>query len=415
MQIADKMEKIQTTRITYLVFFGTLAIVLISLLSLFFPALLITVAIGSERQVESFEVGTWVGPFLAINIFILLFGIFYYKKLLPNKISNSFDFILKFEVSKKISMIIFGIIIVGYIIFTVNELSLNEIDVFKDWEFIQKVLDNYPYEIDEVENDELKILYVKNFLLFLSQEVFLNVKIIPFVASIALISMTYFLTVKISHKRFAGLVAMLILIQSQTFLRYDTSATFSNFWTLFYVLSLYLIYKKWSLSPIAFIASILSKPLTIAFLPMTFLIIARSRLLRKTKMRITLSYVIIFVGILALLVMNVESGYGDNLTSFDHTDFWSGFSSWAFQMRIDGVVLVFLLPLTLGLFLRTRMGHVGAEHILILLGGILLSAPLLSAFTEFNIQPYRWIPLIVFFSIGVGTLLSKTSIDRSEK
>jgi len=414
MQIKDKMSKVSATIIPYLIFGATLTVVLISILSLFFPALLVSVTIGTLSQTEPFEVGIWAYPFLVTNIFILGFGILYYKKLLPTKIKNSIQFIQEFEVSQKVAMIVFAIIIGGYVIFTANELTLNELDVFKDWRFIQKILENYPFGVDEEGYESLEILHVKNFLLFFSQQVFQNVKVLPFLASIALVSLTYFFTVKISRKRFAGLVAMLILIQSSTFLRYDTSATFSNFWNLFYILSLYLIYKKWALSPLLFIASIFSKPLTILFLPMTFLITIRSRLPSKTLVGITISYVIILVGILAVLFLNVESGYSKNLTNFDYADFWSGFSAWAFQLRIDGLVLLFLLPLTVGLFLKSRQGHRGSESILILLSGILLSAPLLAAFTEFNIQPYRWVLLITFFSIGVGTLLSKISVERSE-
>ena len=48
-----------------------------------------------------------------------------------------------------------------------------------------------------------------------------------------------------------------------------------------------------------------------------------------------------------------------------------------------------------------------ADSIMVIISGILLSVPILSGFTEFNIQPYRWIPLIAFFAIGVGVLLTK--------
>jgi len=78
------------------------------------------------------------------------------------------------------------------------------------------------------------------------------------------------------------------------------------------------------------------------------------------------------------------------------------------------VVLVFLLPLTIGLYLKSRKGVIEADSIMVMIAGILLSVPLLTGFSYFNIQPYRWIPLIAFFAIGVGILLSKTSTNRSE-
>jgi len=260
----------------------------------------------------------------------------------------------------------------------------------------------------------MSILFVKNFLLFSSQEVFHNVKVIPFIGSISLVFITYFLTVQITKKRFAGLVAVAILLQSATFLRYDTTATFSNFWTSFYLFSLYLVYKKWPLSPLTYIASIFSKVITAVFLPMTLFFIFRSNIAKKTKVVLTISYVVIFLVILSAIVFTESLGYGKSLTSFEYTEFVAGFTTWVFQLRIDGLLLVFLLPLTIGLFIKSYQGLQEAESILVLIAGILLSAPLLVGFTEFNIQPYRWIPLIVFFAIGVGVLFSKTSTNRSE-
>ena len=123
---------------------------------------------------------------------------------------------------------------------------------------------------------------------------------------------------------------------------------------------------------------------------------------------------IIFLVILSTVVLADRQGYGKALTSFEFEEFVSGFTTLAFQLRIDGLVLVFLLPLTIGLFIKSRQGFKEADSILVLIGGILLSAPLLVGFTQFNLQPYRWIPLITFFAIGVGVLLSKISVNRHE-
>lgn len=207
---------------------------------------------------------------------------------------------------------------------------------------------------------------------------------------------------------------MAILLQSHTFLRYDTTATFSNFWTVFYLGSLYLIYKKWPLSPLVYLASIFSKAITVIFLPMTLFFIFRSNLAKKSKIILTVSYLIIFIIILSTVIFAERQGYVKSLTSFDGSDFLSGFTAWAFQLRTDGLVLIFLLPLTIGLFVKSRQGLKAADSILFLIAGILLSAPFLVGFSEFNIQPYRWIPLIAFFAIGAGTLLSKTSDNGPE-
>jgi len=41
---------------------------------------------------------------------------------------------------------------------------------------------------------------------------------------------------------------------------------------------------------------------------------------------------------------------------------------------------------------------------------MLLISPILTGFTEFTNQPYRWVPLVVFFAVGIGILLSKRQV-----
>ena len=405
------MEK-HSRKITIIVFVFALSVVLINLVSLLFPALLVTSVIGSERDINSFELGAWTVPFLSANFAILVFGILYYRRLLPNIFRNSLKSLFNFEVSKKTSIIVFSIIIGIYITLSAGELSLQEIDTWHDWQFLGPIIEQFPYGGED--DPSLKLLYVKNFFLYSSQQVFQNVKIIPFIGSISVVFLTYFLTVQIAKKRFAGLVAMVILLQSHTFLRYDTTATFSNFWTAFYLVSLLLIYKKWPLSPLAYIASIFSKTLTVLFLPMSLFFIFRSTIAKKTKILLTIPFVIIFVAISGMIYFGGGLGYSESITSFESEDFFGSLSAWAFQLRIDGVVLVFLLPLTVGLFIKSYQGIREADSILVMIAGMLLAMPLLASLLVVNIEPYRWIPMIAFFAIGVGVLLSKTSVNRPE-
>ena len=50
------------------------------------------------------------------------------------------------------------------------------------------------------------------------------------------------------------------------------------------------------------------------------------------------------------------------------------------------------------------------NSILILITGTLLTAPLLSGFTDYTNQPYRMISFIVFFSVGIGLLFTNRKI-----
>ena len=131
------------------------------------------------------------------------------------------------------------------------------------------------------------------FLTTSSMHLFGNYKVIPFIASIALLVLTYFVTFEITQKRFAGIVAMLIVLQSGIFLFYDTAVVYPNFWIVFYLLSLYLVYKKWPLSPISYILSVTSKGLTAVFFPMTLFFIYRANITNQKKIRLAISYGII--------------------------------------------------------------------------------------------------------------------------
>ena len=287
----DKMEGTKSKIISYSVLIFTLTVVIVSLVSIVFQALLVTSIVGSESNVNSFELGAWAIPLLVVNLTILGFGLLYYRQLLPSVINKFFKSVLNFELSKKSAIIAFLIIIGIYIIFSSGELTLKEEDVWHDWEVLGGVINEFPSGGDGPAG--LRALYVKNFLLYSSQQVFQNVKIIPFIGSITLVFLTYFFTVQLSQKRFAGLIAVIILLQSHSFLRYDTTATFSNFWVSFYLFSLIVIYKKWPLSPLAYVASLFSKPFTVAFFPLTLFFISRTTFPKKTKIRLTISYLII--------------------------------------------------------------------------------------------------------------------------
>jgi peptidoglycan/LPS O-acetylase OafA/YrhL len=84
-----------------------------------------------------------------------------------------------------------------------------------------------------------------------------------------------------------------------------------------------------------------------------------------------------------------------------------GFTSFALQMRFDTVTILLLLPLVFGLFLRSK-NNKHANSILILVVGVLISAPLLTGITDQTNQPYRFMPLVVFFATGIGMLFSRT-------
>jgi len=143
------------------------------------------------------------------------------------------------------------IILIGlYIIFSVGELF----DGTFQADYNRRVnnwIENF--SLTEFETEGLNAPGWGNYLHIIfgiiSINVFDNVKVIPFLASISLLVLTYFITVEITKKRFAGIVAFVIVLQSGVFLHYDTGITYPNFWILLYLFSLYLIYKKMASFP----------------------------------------------------------------------------------------------------------------------------------------------------------------------
>jgi len=397
------MTKEESHAISITIFGFTLAVVLVSLVGLFFPALIVSLIHDLAIQVDPFELGLWTIPFLTANLIILGFGISYYKKILPDVILRLTKFVLGFEISRRVATIVLVTLFGIYIGFTVSELSVYEGDIFGDFPNIEKAVEEFPFN---QYRGNVSIVYVQNFFLWISHNILDNIRILPFVASIALLLLTYFFTLQLTKKRFAGIIAVIILMQSSTFLIYDTTATYSNFWVLFYLLSLYVItQRRWYFSHVIYILALFSKPLTILFLPMTMFFAYNAKIPSKRKKIILIPYAVMLAGIILATLVGVPLVQGTH--SFDYATFWMGFSVLSLEIRDDGFVLLFLLPLVVGLFLKSRSGFKQADSILLLIMGTLLSHPLLVALTYHNILPYRYIPFIVFFAIGVATLFSK--------
>jgi len=405
--------KIHSKIISYVVFLFTLAIVLLNLISVVFPAFIITTVNPYTNNLNSFELGPLAIPLITVNVILFGIGFAYYKKKLPSNIYKPIRTFLNFEISKKTTLMASIIILAIYIGLSVPELSINEADQWPDYQILQHGLEIWPSGAsDDIYVREQNDRYIRMIFLSTSQEIFQNIKILPFVASIALVIVTYFLTVEISHKRFAGIVSMVILLQSHTFLEFDTIAVYENFWVLFYVLSLYFIYKRWYFSSISYILSVFTKAFVTPFLFMTIFFIYETNIRKKRKILILISYGLAVAVIGGIFVIG-EHIYG-NLLRIDYAEFVTGFSAWYNQMRSDVFLILVILPLSVGLFFTSKKGIYDANSILVLMAGILLLGPILALLTDFYfILPYRYIPLVVFFAVGVGVFLTKRSANLS--
>ena len=238
-------NNLQSNKAVLPIFIITIIIIFLVYTPIIFPALFSSLVGNYSDGINApFEFGHQAGVLVASNILILGFGFAYYKKKLPNQLQNIIERIRTFEISKKNTLIIFIIIMGIYIGFSIPELFLDESLVWDDYIVLESALELWPDgESDNVYVQEQNDRYVRMFLLDASLNVFQNIKFLPFIASILVVSFTYLITTQICQKRFAGIISMIVLLQSGIFLKYDTIAVYENFWVLFYLISLYSINK----------------------------------------------------------------------------------------------------------------------------------------------------------------------------
>ena len=405
----------QFSKVSWIVLFFSITISSISLISVIFPALIAETVSNNgleELGISQHEENPFqTGPLAILLIFtnIIIFGTYFLRNRFPNKIFKSFKKGIRFNPSTKVTTISIIIILSAYIILTIPELEKSE--EFKDIIGIEKRLnesirdDRFTFEdaISGNQNYSLAEPHVKYSILLISEKVFGDFRIIAFFASVSLLVLTYLITEAITKNRFAGLISLILIIQSNLFLSFDTSAVYSNFWILFYLLSLYIVVKIWFATPILFGISIFCKMIVGIFAPMSIFFIFNSEIPKNQKLFLS-SIIVILLVIGGIVFLGTQES--EKLTSFKIDRFWEGFASFAFQMRLDYITILFLVPLIFGLFLSSKkFKH--ANSISILIAGVLLSGPILAGMTDQTNQPYRFIPLIVFFAIGVGMLLPK--------
>ena len=88
-----------------------------------------------------------------------------------------------------------------------------------------------------------------------------NERILPFVFSIVLLPITFLFAKTLTKKNSAGLIAVAILVSSNTFLLFDTTSTYEQSWVVFLLVSFILAWRGFVILPIlVFILAILAKP-----------------------------------------------------------------------------------------------------------------------------------------------------------
>jgi len=184
----------KSSKILYhLVFFTTLSIVVFSLFAIIFPSFLMTTFYPYTTNLQPFESSIWLVPIISSNSILLVIGFAYYRKKLPLQIYKGIEFILNFEISKKTALLTGIIILVVYIGFSLPELAIDEATQYGDWGILESALEVWPStDSDNIYINEQNARYVRMLLLDASSDLFQNIKLLPFVASILLVVVTFF-------------------------------------------------------------------------------------------------------------------------------------------------------------------------------------------------------------------------------
>lgn len=375
---------------------------LISFVPLLFPRLFIESFLGFQRDVDVFETGVWTIPLVIANAsFLLLVGLHKFNKLPSYKITS---FFYNFDVPKNFSYIILGVLILIFILFSMDELSIEEHEL-GDYAPVK----SFVFDITEVEFNSGTLRYLH---LYVSLLIFDNLRIIPFFMSIGLLLVVYLLSSELSNKRLAGLVSTFVLLQSNLFLLFDTTSAYNNAWVLFYFLSLYLMFKKSVFSHISYAYSLFLKPLTGLYFPINIYLILQGDLSKRQKKILLISYAVIALLVVFLIFNDFLPNFKNII--FNENKFIIGFTEFSNNFRFDGLILLLFFPTMIILSLKNGPIRKKIEFIFFAISIVLISQPLLNSLVEITIQPYRFIPMIVFFAISVGLIFSNSKSHVQE-
>ncbi len=105
--------------ISSIVFVSTLTIVVLSLVSVIFPALILGVLGPHDYEIDPLEMGAYA--FWLIGISIIIFGVGFLFQGLPLILQRFIKFVLNFEVNKLTAFVIVSFLIFFYVAFSFND------------------------------------------------------------------------------------------------------------------------------------------------------------------------------------------------------------------------------------------------------------------------------------------------------
>ena len=86
-------------------------------------------------KINPYELGYWAVPLFVSNIIVFTVFALYYCNKLPDSIRHALESLFSFEISKKTAVVIFLIILAGYVAF--SSMELVEDETWSDWDGVK--------------------------------------------------------------------------------------------------------------------------------------------------------------------------------------------------------------------------------------------------------------------------------------
>lgn len=318
--------------------------------------------------------------------------------------------ISQFELSKERALLIVIAILGSYFIMTFAELFTPECTGYLTChDFDRRMARLYQWSVQDIVNDFRHSIHLG--LLVLSQQVFGNYMVLSWISSGILLLLTYLFTIRITNRRFAGILAMLILFQSSIFRDYATSVTYPSFWAVLFIFALYMsINKKWFVAPISSILAVPAKSLSGLFMPATIVFVWFSDLDKKLRKKMVIIYVcILVIGLVAGYFVYSNQVIKGTLVplEFRPNKIIDGLGSWANSFRGDRASLMLLITAIPLLWLIRNVPY--SKSLLFLLVGMLLVSVFIRGFTTYDNWPYRFLPHVVIIGVMYGFIFTNLS------
>ena len=300
-----------------------------------------------------------------------------------------------FDLPRKTALASLLIILTLYAAGTIREIWNGE--DYLDWNRERHAIEefNLSYVTDHPAAPHLRTLIPK-----LSLELFHNQKVFAFSISVALVWLSYLMGKQVSGRYLGGVLSSLILSTSNFYKLFDTSAVYDYSWIILFMGALYLVGTRWKISLLLFVVSLFCKPLTLVFLPTLLFWLYKSELSKQDKWKYF--GVILALGI-SFFVVSQYSGYvaqsGISIDGFIH-----GAQSWWWFLISDFWITIMLPVMMVATGALITKKTPWASQVFV----GMINLAFYGAFTEGLVsafianEAYRYIPLLVIFSISFG-------------